>query len=354
MTIKPNSGATRAAKKSAGKVTIDDIARASGVSTATVSRALNKPDTVSEKLREKIKKTVESIGYIPSGAARALALNRSFTVGAIVPTLKNAIFASTLAELEKKLSNHDYTMLVTVSNYDGDQEAAQLQKLLERGVDAIVLVGLSHTAATWKLLDNSNCCAIATWGSKTDGKLPCIGFDNESSAGMIVDHLVELGHKKIAMIAGITRHNDRAQARVSGVKTAMNRHGLEINAAHFIEKRYSLEEASQGLDMLMEHNNPPTAVICGNDVLAIGALSAAQGRSIKVPEELSITGFDNLPITEFVWPKLTTIGIPSEEIGSRVAESIINYLTQGIEMKSELLEVTLLVRGSTTNVPQNQ
>ena len=103
MTIKANSGATGTAKKSTSRVTIDDIARAAGVSTATVSRALNKPETVSDKLREKIKTTVESIGYIPSGAARALALNRSFTVGAIVPTLKNAIFAATLAELEKNI-----------------------------------------------------------------------------------------------------------------------------------------------------------------------------------------------------------------------------------------------------------
>ena len=221
MTIKPNLNSGSASKKNAGKVTIDDIALAAGVSTATVSRALNKPETVSEKLREKIKKTIESIGYIPSGAARALALNRSFTVGAIIPTLKNAIFAATLAELEKKLSAHNYTMLVTVSNYETDQEARQLQKLLERGVDAVVLVGLRHSDLTWKLLENSNCCAVSTWGSETGGKLPCIGFENESSATLIVDHLVELGHTNIAMIAGITNDNDRAEGRVRGVKTGM-------------------------------------------------------------------------------------------------------------------------------------
>ena len=352
MSIKPDSGVTKTTKKNVGKVTIDDIAMAAGVSTATVSRALNKPETVSDKLREKIKETIDSIGYIPSGAARALASNRSFTVGAIVPTLKNAIFAATLAELEKKLSSHNYTMLVTVSNYDGDQEAAQLQKLLERGVDAVVLVGLSHTSDTWKLLDNSSCCAVATWGSQIDGKLPCIGFENESPASLIVDHLVELGHSNIAMIAGITRHNDRAQARVRGVKLAMRKHGLKIDDRLFIERRYSLEEGREGLGRLLKLKNPPTAIICGNDVLAIGVLSAAQARSINVPGELSITGFDNLPITDFVRPRLTTVRVPSEEIGHLVAQSIVNYLTNGVAIDSKLLETTLLVRGTTAAAPK--
>ena len=347
MTIKPNLSAEKSTRKSAGKVTIDDIALAAGVSTATVSRALNKPDSVSQKLREKINGAVESIGYIPSGAARALALNRSFTVGAIIPTLKNAIFAATLAELEKKLSSHNYTMLVTVSNYDGAQEASQLQKLLERGVDAVVLVGLSHSNQTWKLLEHSNCPAVAIWGSQSDGRLPCIGFDNELPSGLIVDHLVECGHTRIAMIAGILNDNDRAQARVRGVKVAMEKHRLQICDDLFIERRYSLEEGAQGLRQLVSHPHPPTAIVCGNDVLAIGALSAAQSLAIKVPEELSITGFDNLPITEFVWPNLTTVSIPSEDIGFLAAEAIVNYLSQGTPIASRMLKASLLVRQTT-------
>ena len=352
MTIKPDLRFTDIAKKNTGKVTIDDIAQAAGVSTATVSRALNKPDTVSQKLRKKINEAVESIGYIPSGAARALASNRSFTVGAIVPTLKNAIFAATLAGLEKKLSSHNYTLLVTVSNYDGNQEAEQLKKLLERGVDGVVLVGLSHSKLTWKLLEASNCCAIATWGSKADARVPCVGFDNESAAAMIVDHLVELGHSTIAMIAGITKDNDRAEDRVRGVKNAMKKHGLVVDDTAFIEKRYSLEEGRKGLCYFLEHNHPPTAIICGNDVLAIGALSAAKSMSIKVPDELSITGFDNLPITEFVLPKLTTVSIHSEQIGHLVAESIIDFLNHGTPLSSTILEPTLLVRGTTSTAPQ--
>ena len=103
--------------------------------------------------------------------------------------------------------------------------------------------------------------------------------------------------------------------------------------------------------MLIKRTNPPTAIICGNDVLAIGALSAAQARSIRVPEEISITGFDNLPITEYVWPKLTTIAIPSEQVGYLVAESIVNYLNHGVAIESQILDATLLVRATTAAVP---
>ena len=347
MTDESHIKTKRISKKSTGKITIDDIAFSVGVSTATISRALNKPESVSLKLREKINQTIKSIGYIPSGAARALASNRSYTVGAIVPTMKNAIFAASLASFEEQLSKHNYTMLVTVSNYDQVQETNQLQKLLERGVDAVLLVGLNHSADTWTLIENSNCCVIAIWGNSLDSKVPCIGFDNQASSELIVEHLQQLGHKRIAMIAGITKGNDRAAARMRGVKLAMKRLGLEVNKSLFVEKRYSMEAGREGFDELMDQQSRPTAIVCGNDVLAIGAMSQAREKSISVPEQVSIVGFDNLPITEYVWPKLTTIDVPSEQIGLLSAQSIIDFLASGNPIQSKMLETTLLVRGTT-------
>ena len=203
------------------KPTVEDIARAAGVSTATVSRALNKPNSVSEKLRDKVNSKVRELGYVPSGAARALASNRSSTIGAVIPTLNNAIFAAGIAAFEETLSLNGYTLLVTVSNYDQPHEVEQIRRLLERGVDALMLVGLDHHPEVWQLLETSACPAVAIWGHEDNPRIPCLGFDNAAAAGVAVDHLVDLGHRRnvqgsirspaLARRAGLPRRTARCK-----------------------------------------------------------------------------------------------------------------------------------------------
>ncbi len=347
MRTKVKSEIKRRSSKIGGKTTITDIARAAGVSTATVSRALNMPDTVSESLREKITHAINQIGYIPSGAARALASNRSFTVGAILPTLDNAIFSASIAAFEQTLSDHNYTLLVTVSNYDHAHETIQLRKLLERGVDAILLVGLDHADPTWKLIEESTLCAIAIWGNATKAKIPCIGFDNAKPAQHAVEHLISLGHQRIGMIAGISKDNDRAKARKRGVITGLKKAGMEIDKNLFIEKEYIHQAGRDGFNELIKQADPPTAILCGNDVLAMGAIFEAQAQSIKVPEDVSIIGYDNLPITRHMQPALTTINVPSPEIGKLAAESVLGLLKHNTPIRSQILKAELLLRATT-------
>ena len=338
--------------KAGGKITIDDIAKSAGVSTATVSRALNMPDTVSESLREKINQTINQIGYIPSGAARALASNRSFTVGAILPTLDNAIFSESIAAFEQSLSDNNYTLLVTVSNYDHQHETVQLRKLIERGVDAILLVGLDHADKTWQLIEKSTHCAIAIWGNSTRAKIPCVGFDNAKPAQLAVEHLISLGHERIGMIAGITKDNDRARARKRGVLKGLKKAGLEIDEKLFVEKEYTHQAGRDGFNELVNLSNRPTAILCGNDVLAMGAIFEAQAQSLKVPEDISIIGYDNLPITSHMSPALTTINVPSPQIGKQAADSVLEFLINDVPIRSQILKAELLIR-DTTCQPKN-
>jgi len=351
MKTKTEGSAKKRVKKTQGNITIDDIAYAAGVSTASVSRALNSPETVSLSLREKINQTIDQIGYIPSGAARALASNKSYTVGAILPTLDNAIFSASIAAFEQTLSDNNYTLLVTVSNYDHQHETMQLRKLLERGVDGVLIVGLDHSKKTWELLEQSNCCVIAIWGNSNRGRIPCIGFDNAAPAEHAVEYLASLGHQRIGMIAGITKDNDRAQARRAGVKKGLKKAGLNIDKELFIEKEYTHQAGREGFCELISHTNPPTAIMCGNDVLAMGAIFEAQSSSLKIPDDVSIIGYDNLPITEHMQPALTTINVPSIEIGTLAARSVLGYLKEGREIESKKLEAKLLIRG-TANSPK--
>ena len=326
---------------------LEDIARAAGVSTATVSRALNNPASVSEALREKVSNKVMELGYVPSGAARALASNRSFTVGAVIPTLNNAIFAASISAFEATLSAAGYTLLVTVSNYDQQHEIEQIRRLLERGVDALMVVGLDHLDEAWVLLERTNCPVVAIWGHDPDAPVPCMGFDNAAAAAAAVDHLVQLGHERIAMIAGVSKGNDRAIARRRGVEEALRQHGLPVDPALFVERPYSHADGREAFAHLMDRGAPPTAIVCGNDVLAMGAIFEAQARGISVPGDVSIIGFDNLPITEHLQPALTTLDVPSQQMGEAAAEAITDYLRDGTPILSRTFTAPFLKRGTT-------
>ena len=329
------------------QITIEDIASAANVGIATVSRTLNHPEIVRQDTREKIMKVVHELGYIRSGAARALASRQTYTVGAIIPTLNNAIFAACIDGFERVLSEANYTLLITVTKFDREHETIQLHKLLERGVDAVLLIGLDHTKRSYALLENSNVCAVSIFGSRKSGKLPCIGFDNRKAAAATVDHLVSLGHKDIGMIAGITKGNDRARDRKNGVIKALEKHKLKYTASWFVESPYSHPDGRQAFKEIYEQDRKPTAIVCGNDVLAMGALFEADACGVNVPKDVSITGFDNLPITEHLKPALTTIDVPSVEMGIKAAQAIVQKLKTGEKIKSRLLETKLLVRNTT-------
>ena len=335
-----------------GNPTADDIARAAGVSTATVSRALNTPDLVSPDLRLKVEQVVSALGYVPSGAARALASNKSFTIGAVIPTLNNAIFSACIAAFEERLSQSGYTLLVTVSNYDHANETQQVRKLLERGVDGMMLVGLDHADQTWQLIERSGLSVVTVWGYDADASIPCMGFDNAQAASLAIDHLVELGHRRIAMIGGIATGNDRAYHRRRGVRETLLKHGLEIDEQLFIEKPYSHADGRAGFAYLAQLPKPPTAIMCGNDVLAMGVIFEAQARGINVPDDLSVIGYDNLPITEHLKPALTTLDIPSRAMSIAAADALIANIRDGSTIESKKFTARFLLR-ETTKAPRS-
>ena len=332
------------------QATLADIARSAGVSTATASRALNAPDRVSNDLKDRVEEAVRELGYVRHGAARALASRRSHTIGAVIPTLNNAIFAAGVGAFEARLTEAGYTLLIAVSNYSLENEAHQVRKLLERGVDGIMLVGLEHHDETYALLERSRLPHVNTWTcADTDARLT-IGFDNAASARAIANHLISLGHTRIAMAAGITAGNDRAQARVDGVRAELAAHGLSLEESHLLECPYSIASGREALNALMTRDPKPTAIIAGNDVIALGLLFEAIKRGIDVPSALSITGFDNLPITAHVSPAMTTVNVPSFDMGTQAASLLLDAI-DGADTASIRLETSVVVRETTAPPP---
>lgn len=312
------------AARSERPVTITEVAHRAGVSTATVSRALNKPESVRAELRERIHATIRQLGYIPSGAARALVTRRTRAVGAVVPTLDNAIFASGISALQRRLGASGYTLLVAASEYDLDQEVEEVRTLLGHGIECLMLVGTAHRPALYELLERNAVAYVCCWMYAPDAPHPCIGFDNQAAARRLTEMLLALGHRDIAVIAGVTRDNDRAAGRLAGVRQAVTNHGLTLPAERVVEVPYEIGAGRQGWCTIQAvRTDWPTAVVCGNDILAIGVLLECNAQGISVPKTLSVVGFDDLPIAAHFQPPLTTVRIPAVEMGTRAGDYLL-------------------------------
>lgn len=324
-----------------------DIAQKAKVSTATVSRVLNNLSSVKPLTRKRVEAAIAQFGYYPHAAARALASNRTFTIGAIIPTLNNAIFAAGINAFERQLQASNYTLLVAVSNYDQDLELTQVRRLLERGVEGLLLIGNDHADSVHEMLRRTGALYVNTWTHDLHCGHPNVGFSNRKAATMVVDHLFALGHRRFGMIAGITAGNDRARDRLIAVQERLAAHGLALDPLAVQEVRYSIREARRGLAQIMERGRLPTAMICGNDVIGLGVLFEAQERGIDVPGQLSITGFDNLPLTEHIRPGITTVDIPAAQMGCAAAEALLAAIRTKRPVASRELTTKLLVRGTT-------
>lgn len=327
--------------------TQEDVAFAAGVSTATVSRVLNGSSLVRSDMRSRVEGAIRELGYLPHGAARTLAMNRSFTIGAVIPTLNNEIFAATINELEKALGNGGYTLLLSISNFDPEVEAVQVRRLIERGIDGLVLVGNDHAPGTHQIISATGVRVVTVLSYDEASAYPNVGFKNREASGAAVAHLVKLGHRDIGMVAGLTANNDRARERLIGVQEAVARHGLDLSESYVIEAAYTLEAGREALSSFIARGALPTAVICGNDVLGLGVLIEAQARHIRVPGELSIVGFDNLPLTRHFQPSLTTIAVPVAEAGRIAGAALIDAVKNNNPIQHIMLKAPLLVRGST-------
>ena len=331
---------------------IEDVAAAAGVSTATVSRVLNKPESVREALRLRVVAAVARLGYVPHAGARALKLQRSGTVGAVFPTIDNAIFAQAIAALQQRLADAGLQLLIATSGYDLQTEARQAMNLVTRGADALVLCGNGQSPQLLQFLRGRELPTVHAMSFPAPPGLVCVGFDNARAIGQAVRYLLDLGHRRIAMLAGVAAHNDRAAARIAGVRLALQQAGLALSAQHLVERDYGLAPARDGFRTLMAARPAPTAVLCGNDVLAFGALLEAQAMGLQVPQDLSIIGFDDLEMARHIRPALTTLHVPTQQLWHTVADRIIAALGQQPVPPTTEVDVQLVVRDSTGPAPR--
>ncbi|NEK21911.1 substrate-binding domain-containing protein [Sulfitobacter sp. JBTF-M27] len=326
--------------------TLDDVARKAGVSTATVSRCLNNPDRVVEATRARVMEAVKALEYTPNFAARVMAAKRTFTIGAIIPTMDNAIFARGLQAFQEALHARGYTLLVSSSAYRPDVEEEQIRALVARGADGLLLIGHDRDAPIYEYLERQKVPALAAWSFMEDGQIPSIGFDNRAAMSALAKEVIRLGHRRIAMISGISQGNDRARERIEGLKDALRESALDVDDLEIIETTYEVENGAEAFTQLMSRDVPPTAVLCGNDVLAVGASLGAKRLGLRVPQDVSITGFDDIELARITSPALTTVHVPHREMGRKAADALIDMVEGKKKVVSAKLETSIKKRHS--------
>lgn len=334
--------------------TLEDVARTAGVSTATVSRCLNNPSVVSDKTRKRVLEAVKLLGYAPNFGAQALAAKRTKTFGAIIPTMENAIFARGLQAFQEELQRCGITLLVSSSSYSPDLEEEQIRGLVARGADALLLIGFDRTPQIYEFLEKQQVPYVITWVYDPDQPMPSIGFDNRKAMQLLVTQVLELGHRSLALISAELKGNDRAQQRYEGLLNAMTAHGLDPQELRIIETTYSISNGAAALENLMQADQTPTAIICGNDVLAAGALVQARKMGLTVPDDLSITGFDDIEIAEIVTPPLTTVHVPHRKMGKGAAQMLVALRNGQPLSESTELEAVTILRESLGPVPKSR
>lgn len=335
----------RAPRRQSNRVRVEDVALAAGVSGATVSRALNRTGPVSDNFCRRIERAVIELGYVPNGAARALASQRAHAIGVIVPTLENTNFAITAEAAQRRLIDAGYNFMVASTGYDPARESSHIQSLVAHGVDGIILVGAQRDPDIVHFLKSRRVPYVVTWSMAGDDT-PSVGFDNAEAAQRLANHLLDLGHRQIGVIAGLTKNNDRAAARLEGVRRALGQRGLALPRELLIERPYRIAEGQYAMRALMATSPQLTAVVCGNDQLAFGALIQCSRQGIAVPQEVSIVGFDDLEFAGQIVPALTTIHVPAEEIGLRAAEYLLARINGQPAATMTEVSVNLIVRES--------
>ena len=329
------------------KVLLKDVAVAAGVSVTTASRALSEPQKVQSDTLARIEAAARKLGYMPNGAARALRSRRTRLIGTVLPTLDYAIYSRQIAALQRALGEHGYSLLVTSSGYSRHEEFRQARTLIERGVEGLVLIGGSHHPDLISMLEEQDIPSIDTYIYHRGGGRSCIGFDNVAAVAKVINHFIDIGHTRIAMVAGITKDNDRASGRVAGVRAALKERGLSLPARYLIEKPYKIASGREALRSLLSIDPHPTAVFCASDVLAFGVLVECASEGIAVPSQLSVIGFDNLEFCAHLPPGMTTIEVPAAAMGEGAARHLIARLAGRTGAEYVELEATLILRGTT-------
>ncbi len=326
--------------------TMKDVAQLAGVSTATVSRALMNPEKVSASTRKRVEDAVLEAGYSPNSLARNLRRNESKTIVAIIPDICDPYFSEIIRGIEDAAVEHGYLVLLGDGGQHKKRENSFVNLVFTKQADGMLLLGTDLPFDVSKPEQKNLPPMVMACEFAPELELPTVHIDNLTSAFEAVNYLTQLGHKRIAQISG-PRTAALCQFRSQGYQQALRRAGLTYNPNYTAHAEFNFESGAKAIRQLLTQSEPPTAVFCHNDSMAIGAIQEAKRLGLRVPQDLSVVGFDDIQFAQFCDPPLTTISQPRYEIGRQAMLMMLELLKgHDIHSGSRLLETKLVVRGS--------
>lgn len=345
MTRKRTPGRARS-RASSRTATIKRVADRAGVSIATVSRASADPGAVSEELLRRVQEAARALNYRPSRAARLLRGATSQTVGVVIPDLENPFFTAVVRGIDSVLQAAGYTLLLGNSDEDGERERNVLETLRADGVAGIIFVPINAARGAYRDVLAPPLHTVAVDRSPVNVRPDLVTVDNVEGTRRGVAHLIALGHREVALLGGPLRHSTATQ-RERGYEQALRDAGLPGRPELIHRADFREGGGYTGMKTLLALPNRPTAVFVANNLMTLGAFRALHEAGVRIPEELALVGFDDMPWATSLNPPLTAVSQPSQEIGSAAADLLLDRIARPDRaIRHLILETTLVVRAS--------
>ncbi len=304
-----------------GSVSIRDVAHRAGVSIATVSRTVNHITTVNPELAERVWKAIEEVGYLPNTQARALVSGRSRMLGLIVSEITNPFFPELVQEFETLAVAQGYEVLIGSTNYDPGRTESLLRRLLQRNVDGVAVMTFGVEEELIQKLVESEFPLVFVDAAPNLPNIHILKVDYAEGIRQGVQHLAALGHRRIAFISGPLAQRSPAARRDAFLKS-MSELGLQVPPQHLVEGSHTMEGGITAMERLIALPELPTAVMCSNDMTAIGVLHALYRTTHRVPADISVVGFDDIHLAQFMLPPLTTVQMSCRDLAVAAVEGL--------------------------------
>jgi LacI family transcriptional regulator len=326
--------------------TIKDVAALAGISYTTVSHVVNKTRPVSEKVRVKVEAAIKTLDYVPSAVARSLKAKTTATIGLLVPNSLNPYFAELARGIEDYCERKGYCVILCNSDDNPDKQRSYLRVLLEKRIDGLIVASAGGDEGLAQGLAGVRTPMVIVDRGLEGVNVDLVRIDHEYGAYLATRHLLELGHRDIATIGG-PLGTSVAQMRLAGYCRALHEAGVEVNPERMLESDFTSTGGYSAAAILLE-SNPPSAIFAGNDMIGIGVLRAAAERNIRVPTELSVIGFDDIQMSRYVYPALTTVGQSILQLGEMAAEVLLRRIaTPDMATDQRIVTPSIVLREST-------
>lgn len=316
-------------------ITLHELAKATGSSVATVSRVLNNIDhPVREDTRERILTIAREMGYRPNVTARGLKMDRTFTIGLIVYNMASAFTPVLIRSIQEYLKQRDYFSIIISTDWDPELESEAVHQLISRSIDGVIFVETWRDESN-KPLDLANKPYVYVYRLFDGEYANSVIVDDRNGARLAVEHLVSLGHRRIAFING--PHDwSASKERLAGYKDTLTQNGIPYDPSIIEEGTWEVQSGHHATKKFLGMPNRPTAIFAANDLMALGAIYAIQESGLNVPKDIAVVGYDDREIASFSNPTITTVCPPSFEMGQLAAQLIVDRLENQVEIKDPI------------------